>query len=121
MSAEGPDDDPDEEEPMKYMLFITADPTAPMPGKIGDIYEWLDSVKNVRLHGDRLQGAATATCVRSRNGRQVVTDGPFAETKEQIGGYDVIDCADLDEAIEIAARHPVAAWGTVEIRPFWTD
>ena len=75
----------------------------------------------MRLDGDRLQRAAAATSVRSRNGKQVVTDGPFAETKEQIAGYDVIDCADLDEAIEIAGRHPVAAWGTVEIRPFWTE
>jgi hypothetical protein len=106
---------------VKYMLFITADPDAPLPEKIGDINEWLDSVKEVRLDGDRLQAAATATSVRNRGGRQVVTDGPFAETKEQIAGYDVIDCADLDEAIEIAARHPVAAWGTVEIRPFWTE
>jgi hypothetical protein len=106
---------------MKYMLFITADPTAPVPEKVGDIEEWLDSVKEVRLDGDRLLGAAAATSVRSRNGKQVVTDGPFAETKEQIAGYDVIDCADLDEAIAIAARHPVAAWGTIEIRPFWTD
>ena len=106
---------------MKYMLFITADPTAPVPEKVGDINEWLDSIKEIRLDGDRLQGASTATSVRSRNGKQVVTDGPFAETKEQIAGYDVIDCADLDQAIEIAARHPVAAWGTVDIRPFWTD
>ena len=53
-------------------------------------------------------------------GRPPVTDGPFAETKDQIAGYDVIDCADLDEAIDIAGRHPVAGWGTIEIRPFWT-
>ena len=102
---------------MKYMLFITADPTAPVPEKVGDIEEWLDSVKQVRLDGDRLQGAAAATSVRSRNGRQVVTDGPFAETKEQIAGYDIIDCADLDEALEIAARIPMARYGSVEVRP----
>jgi hypothetical protein len=106
---------------VKYMLFISADPAAPVPAEIGDIEEWLSSVKDVRLDGERLQGASTATSVRARDGRPVVTDGPFAETKEQICGYDVIDVADLDEAIEIAARHPVAAWGTVEIRPFWTD
>jgi len=68
-----------------------------------------------------LQSVRTATSVRVRDGKLAVTDGPFAETKEQIAGYDVIDCADLDEAIAIAARHPVAAWGTIEIRPFWTD
>ena len=49
----------------------------------------------------------------------LVSDGPFAETKEQIAGYDVIECADLDEAIEIASKHPVARIGTIEIRPFW--
>ncbi len=51
----------------------------------------------------------------------LVADGPFAETKEQIGGYDVIDCADLDEAIEVASKHPTAAIGTIEVRPFWTE
>jgi hypothetical protein len=106
---------------VKYMLFIATDPDAPLPEKIGDIDEWLRSVEGVRLDGDRLQYPATATSVRARDGKPVVTDGPFAETKEQICGYDVIDCADLDEAIDIAARHPVAAWGTIEIRPFWTD
>jgi hypothetical protein len=69
------------------------------------------------VSGNALQPTSTATSIRG----DVVTDGPFAETKEQIAGYDVIDCADLDEAIAIAARHPVAAWGTIEIRPFWTD
>ena len=56
--------------------------------------------------GDRLRPATDATTVRVRNGEVLITDGPFAETKEQIGGFDVIECADLDEAIEVAARHP---------------
>jgi hypothetical protein len=58
MSTEGPDDCPTRRNHVKYMLFITADPTAPVPEKIGDINEWVDSVKEVRLDGDRLQGAA---------------------------------------------------------------
>jgi hypothetical protein len=49
----------------------------------------------------------------------VVSDGPFAETKEQMGGYDLIECKDLDEAIEVAAKHPVARYGTIEVRPLW--
>jgi hypothetical protein len=49
----------------------------------------------------------------------LITDGPFAETKEQIGGFDILDCADLDEALEVASKHPVATFGTVEVRPFW--
>jgi hypothetical protein len=51
----------------------------------------------------------------------VLSDGPFAETKEQIAGYDVIDCEDLDEAIEVASKHPVARFGTIEVRPFWEE
>ena len=62
---------------------------------------------------------ADATTVRIRGGEVLVTDGPFAETKEQIGGFDVIECADLDEAIEVASKHPVATYGSVDVRPFW--
>ena len=61
--------------------------------------------------------AAEAKVVRVVDGQTVVTDGPFAETKEQVGGYDVIDCSDLDEAIEIASKHPSAWYGTIEVRP----
>src|SRR3954468_6174365 len=64
-----------------------------------------------------LQSVATATSVRVREGRRVVTDGPFAETREQLGGYYVIDVADLDAAISVAGRIPPARKGTVEIRP----
>jgi hypothetical protein len=72
---------------------------------------------------DRLRSAAPlhptsmATSVRVREGKRLVTDGPFAETREQLGGFYVIDANNLDEAIEIGARHPGARWGTVEIRP----
>ncbi len=51
----------------------------------------------------------------------LIADGPFAETKEQIAGFDILDCADLDEAIEVAAKHPVAGFGKLEVRPFWTE
>ena len=64
-----------------------------------------------------LQPASTATSVRVRAGKRVVTDGPFAETKEQLGGYFLIDATDLEEAIAIAARIPMARRGTVEVRP----
>jgi hypothetical protein len=64
-----------------------------------------------------LQPTATATSVRVREGKRVVTDGPFAETKEQLGGYFLIDGTDLDEAIAIAARIPMARRGTIEVRP----
>lgn len=82
---------------------------------------WLEEMgsRGLLRHGDRLRPAGDATTVRSREGETVVADGPFAETKEQIVGYDVIECADLDEAIEVASKHPVASIGTVEVRPFW--
>jgi hypothetical protein len=56
-----------------------------------------------------------------RGGDVLVADGPFAETKEQIAGFDIIECADLDEAIDVASRHPVARFGSIEVRPFWTE
>lgn len=67
--------------------------------------------------GNQLQPIATATTVRVRNGRSPITDGPFAETKEQLGGYILIDARDLDEALAIAARIPSATSGSIEVRP----
>ncbi|MGE3151205.1 MAG: YciI family protein [Nitrospiraceae bacterium] len=68
--------------------------------------------------GGRLHRISSATTVRMQNGKPVVTDGPFAETKEQLGGYHVIECGNLDEAISIAARIPtLPAGGTIEVRP----
>ena len=67
--------------------------------------------------GEALQPSSTATTVRVRDGRTLTTDGPFAETKEQLGGYYVVDCKDLDEAIEVAAKIPGASQGSIEVRP----
>jgi hypothetical protein len=67
--------------------------------------------------GEALQPTSTATTVRVRDGQTLSTDGPFAETKEQLGGYYVVDCKDLDEAIEVAARIPGAGSGSIEVRP----
>jgi hypothetical protein len=67
--------------------------------------------------GDGLQPSATATVVRVRDGERLLTDGPFAETKEQIGGYYVLECKDLDEALEWSARIPEAQYGAIELRP----
>jgi len=69
--------------------------------------------------GARLRPVADATTVRVRDGEMLVSDGPFAETKDFIGGLDIIECADLDEAIELAARHPYASSGCIEVRPVW--
>ena len=68
---------------------------------------------------DRLRPVATATTVKVRDGKTLTTDGPFAETREQLGGYYLIDAKDLDEAIAIAARVPTARHGSIEVRPVW--
>jgi len=69
------------------------------------------------IGGNRLQSAAAATTVRVRDGKTLLTDGPFAETAEQLGGYYLIEAGNLDEALGIAARIPGAQWGTIEVRP----
>jgi hypothetical protein len=108
---------------VKFLMFVVADPeytlTDEEPGYT--IEEWLDETarRGVRVEGDRLLGVDDATTVRE-SGR-LVTDGPFADTKEWIAGYDVLDCADLDEAVEIASKHPVARVGAIEVRPFWSE
>jgi hypothetical protein len=68
---------------------------------------------------DRLKPVATATTVRVRDGKTLVTDGPFAETREQLGGYYLVEAKDLDEANAIAARIPTARYGSIEVRPVW--
>src|SRR5688500_9602137 len=84
---------------------------------------WLERMaeQGVAHEGGRLQPRAQAVTVRVRDGKLLVTDGPFAETKEQICGFEIVTCADLDEALEVAGSHPSAARHTVEIRPFWED
>jgi hypothetical protein len=118
---------------MKYMLIHCVDESidfgpqhdcqAPGTPAARALETWLSDLtaRGVLLHGDRLRPVSDATRVQVREGGLLISDGPFAETKEQIAGYDVIDCADLDEAIEIASRHPTANIGTVEVRPFWED
>jgi hypothetical protein len=81
---------------------------------------WDKEMKERGIHvgGGVLDRPQATTTLRVRGGELVVTDGPFAETKEQIAGYAVLECADLDEAIEVSSRHPTAAYGTFELRPY---
>ena len=79
---------------------------------------WVTELEGVRREGNALRPVREAAVVRIRNGEMLVSDGPFAETKEQIAGYDVVECSSLDEAIEVAAKHPVAPFGAIEVRPF---
>lgn len=75
--------------------------------------------RNQFIAGEALEPTSTATSVRIRDGRLAVTDGPFAETKEALGGFYLLECADLDEAIEMAAKIPAVKRGTIEVRPIW--
>jgi hypothetical protein len=83
--------------------------------------EYTQSLKDAGLYvtGDALQGVELATTVRVRAGETQITDGPFAETREHLGGYYVVDCPDLDTALEHAGRMPSVRWGSVEVRPVW--
>lgn len=108
---------------MKYMLLIYSDENVWGEGEQERCYQ--DSVKLTQdlyakgqyLGASPLHPVATATSVRVRDGKRLVTDGPFAETREQLGGYFLIEAEDLDEAIAIAGRIPSVHKGTVEIRP----
>ncbi len=75
--------------------------------------------RGVLLGGERLRPTTDATTVRVRDGETLTSDGPFAETKEQMGGFYLVDCKDLDEAIEVASRIPGARFGSIEVRPIW--
>jgi hypothetical protein len=109
------------------MLLICVDEATELSpeeaAQIGPATEaWVEEMdrRGVRLEGNQLRPVSDATTVQMRGGEVLIADGPFAETKEQIAGYDMLECADLDEAIEVAAKHPVARFGTIEVRPFWT-
>ena len=108
---------------MKYMLLIYLDENGLSEQERTSCYQ--DSAQYAvelsktgkYLGAGPLHPTTTATSVRTRNNKRVVTDGPFAETREQLGGYYLIEAKDLDEAIDIAGRVPGGRWGTVEIRP----
>jgi hypothetical protein len=101
-----------------YVPDAIAERTEPTPEIEAALAAWVAqwTAQGILLHGDRLRPAADATTVQVRGGDPLIADGPFAETKEQVAGYDVIDCADLDEAITVAAGHPTALLGTIELR-----
>ncbi|MCW6008855.1 YciI family protein [Micromonospora sp. CPCC 205371] len=110
---------------MRYMLLIyTEEQTgAPDPAQVEQVmgeywaYEKAVADAGVKEGSDALQPTATATTVRVKDGERLVTDGPFAETREVLGGYYLIDVPDLDSALEWAARCPGAKYGSVEVRP----
>lgn len=107
---------------MQYMMFVATDPAAePYVAAEDNIRDWVEEVQARGLHvtGDRLRPVEDATSVRVRGGELVVTDGPFTESKEWIAGFDILECRDLDEAIEVAGKHPMVRFGRIELRPMW--
>jgi hypothetical protein len=116
---------------MKYLLLVCWDAermngqTEPEPGSAPDEedegFPWLNDLqaRGKWLTGDQLAPPRRARSVRVRAGKKMVTDGPFADTKEAVGGFDLIEADSLDEAVEIAANHPVAQVGTIEVRRLW--
>jgi hypothetical protein len=114
---------------MKFLMFVCWDAKnmdaqeEPDPTDAADeeSFPWLDDLqaRGIWVMGDQLAPPRRGRSVRVRDGKALVTDGPFAETKEAVGGFDILECDSLEEAVEIAAAHPVAALGTIEVRPLW--
>ena len=114
---------------MQYALLIYSEPpqSEPSPEELKQVTDAYNVFTKALVDGgamrggEALQDGKTATTVRIRDGKRVVTDGPFAETKEEFGGYYIVEAANLDEAIEWGARCPGAQWGSIEVRPVWEN
>jgi hypothetical protein len=113
---------------MRYLLLINAEESsveAQSPEEaqatLAEYGAWMQEAerRGVLRGGERLRPTTDATTVRVRDDQVLTTDGPFAETKEQIGGYFLVDCTDLDEAIDLASRIPAVRHGSIEVRPIW--
>lgn len=111
---------------MRYLCLIYEDQKqmgamskSEMDAFVGEYFAFTDAIKKSGHHlgGEALQPVHTATTVRLRNGKVSTTDGPFAETKEQLGGFYLIKAKDLNDAIHVASRIPGARWGSIEVRP----
>ena len=111
---------------MQYMLLIHDDPSAwagmseeQVNGVMGEYFAFSQAIRDegIMVAGDALQGREAAQTVRVREGQRIVADGPFAETKEIIGGYYVVDCETPEQALDAAARIPSARFGAIEVRP----
>ena len=105
---------------MRFLMLVCRD-TEPVPGAVesGDVEQWVKEMdtRGLRIIGDPVAHQREARTVRVRRGEIVVTDGPYLETKEILGGFDLLDCEDMAEAIEVAAAHPYAREGVMELRP----
>jgi hypothetical protein len=111
--------------PQYLMLIYSPYEGGPSPEEMPEMHErwnaYTQSLKDagIYLGGDALQGTDTATTLRHRDGKLQMTDGPFAETKEALGGYYLVDAPDLDTVLDHGSRIPHLAWGSLEVRPIW--
>ena len=108
---------------MQYVMLVRVDPDLPAPNAGHDADAWVEegARTGMRIEGGPVGGADDATTVRVEDGETVVSDGPFAETKEVVAGWDLLEAASLEQAIDYATRHPVADYGALEIREVWSD
>jgi len=111
---------------MRYLLLVCNDETQEIDEREAarryDAYTACEvemRSRGVLVGRERLRPTSASTCVRLRDGQLVIADGPFAETREQIAGYFLVDCADLDEAVDLAQLIPSVEHGTIEVRPVW--
>ena len=113
---------------MRYALLICTEETAMQAASpeeaqasMAEYMSWGEEMgkRGLLQGGERLRPTSDATTVQVRDGEVLTSDGPFAETKEQIGGFYLVDCKDLDEAIEVASKIPGAQYGSIEVRPIW--
>ena len=109
---------------MRYLLMIYVNESPKVPEDYAETVDrWLAEMdsRGVRVTGSRLRPADETTTVAVVQGKLTLSDGPFAEAKEQVAGFDIIECNNLDEAITIAASHPTATFAHIEVRAFWVE
>jgi hypothetical protein len=106
---------------MRFMMWVCVDESLVTGNDLTLVREWVAEMdkRGVRVEGHPLRPVTDATTLWPHNGGTRVQDGPFAETKERIAAFDILECADMAEAIEVAAKHPAASIGAVELRPVW--
>lgn len=109
---------------MQFLLIICHDDRfEPTDVLIDDIGRWIEAMqrRGIRVHGNPLRPAGEATTVRVREGKVLLKSGPFANSKEKMCAYELIECSSQAEAIEVASQHPMARVATIEVRPVWGE
>jgi hypothetical protein len=115
---------PERRNSMQYLLIISHDDSfTPTETLLKDIVSWNKRMdrRGIRVYGNPLRPPADAMTVRVREGKVVLTSGPFAKSREKMCAYELIECASSEEAIDVASRHPMAKVATIEVRPIWND